>query len=183
MKLHFCKSARPDKDWLICYDYRSLEFGYHLASIFLKLPHCLVHGSMGSFSDNETISSLLPPKVSINGTLLYTWNESRSLLLFSMDICKVWTNNPLQSFIKTRCKVSTAGYKSQTVAQRSIEELKEELAAIQKQYLSLSPLDFAWQKPSERTTIPCRIANGWHGETKWILLSIQKLPTINKNFW
>ena len=43
---------------------------------------------------------------------------------------------------------STAGYKTfQTVApQRSIEELKEELAAIQKQYLSLPPSDFAWQK-------------------------------------
>ena len=55
---------------------------------------------------------------------------------------------------------STAGYKTfQTVApQRSIEELKEELAAIQKQYLSLPPSDFAWQKAiigkSDRIFLP-----------------------------
>ena len=43
---------------------------------------------------------------------------------------------------------SAADYKAfQTVApQRPVEELKEELAAIQKQYLSLPPSDFAWQK-------------------------------------
>ena len=43
---------------------------------------------------------------------------------------------------------SAAEYKVfQTVApQRPADELKEELAAIQQQYLSLPPSDFVWQK-------------------------------------
>lgn len=71
---------------------------------------------------------------------------------------------------------SAADYKAfQTVApQRPVEELKEELAAIQKQYLSLPPSDFAWQRAiiGKATVSSCRIANGWHGETKWIPLNI-----------
>ena len=43
---------------------------------------------------------------------------------------------------------SIADYKTfQTISpQRPMEELKEELAAIQQQYLSLPPSDFKWQK-------------------------------------
>jgi hypothetical protein len=72
---------------------------------------------------------------------------------------------------------SAADYKAfQTVApQRPVEELKEELAAIQKQYLSLPPSDFCMAKShhrKKRTVSSCRIANGWHGETKWIPLNI-----------
>ena len=56
--------------------------------------------------------------------------------------------------------IFAADYKAfQTVApQRPVEELKEELAAIQKQYLSLPPSDFAWQRAiigkSDRIFLP-----------------------------
>ena len=53
----------------------------------------------------------------------------------------------LQKFQRRMCG-SIADYKTfQTISpQRPMEELKEELAAIQQQYLSLPPSDFKWQK-------------------------------------
>ena len=57
----FLQIRPTNKDWLICYDYRSLEFDAIIfARVFRNYPHCLVHGSMGSFSDNETISIPAP---------------------------------------------------------------------------------------------------------------------------
>lgn len=57
------------------------------------------------------------------------------------------TEQTLQKFQRRMCG-SAAEYKVfQTVApQRPADELKEELAAIQQQYLSLPPSDFVWQK-------------------------------------
>ena len=49
----FLQIHPTNKDWLICYDYRSLEFD---AIILQEYSEITLIGSMGSFSDNETIS-------------------------------------------------------------------------------------------------------------------------------
>lgn len=81
---------------------------------------------------------------------------------------------------------SIADYKTfQTISpQRPMEELKEELAAIQQQYLSLPPSDFKWQKAiigkGDRIFLPDNQYLAW--ETKWTLLNKWKRHITNKSF-
>ena len=57
----FLQIHPTDKDWMICYDYRSLEFDADILQEYSRNhPHCLVNGSMGSLTDNETISIPAP---------------------------------------------------------------------------------------------------------------------------
>ena len=89
----------------------------------------------------------LSQSIAINGTP-YPIHETKGITPAIFEGTLQGLNEQsLQKFQRRMCG-STADYKTfQTVApQRSIEELKEELAAIQKQYLSLPPSDFAWQK-------------------------------------
>ena len=141
---------RPtDKDWLICYDYRSLEFDAIILQEYSEIT--LIAWSMGVWAASQIMKQYpslpLSQSIAINGTP-YPIHETKGITPAIFEGTLQGLNEQsLQKFQRRMCG-STAGYKTfQTVApQRSIEELKEELAAIQKQYLSLPPSDFAWQK-------------------------------------
>lgn len=85
--------------------------------------------------------------IAINGTP-YPIHETKGIepAIFEGTLQGL-TEQTLQKFQRRMCG-SAAEYKVfQTVApQRPADELKEELAAIQQQYLSLPPSDFVWQK-------------------------------------
>lgn len=101
----------------------------------------------------------LSQSIAINGTL-YPIHETKGIAPAIFEGTLQGLNDQsLQKFQRRMCG-SAADYKAfQTVVpQRPVEELKEELAAIQKQYLSLPPSDFAWQRAiigkSDRIFLP-----------------------------
>ena len=148
-------------DWMICYDYRSLEFDTTLIQAYSKIS--LIAWSMGVWAASQVMKQYpsLPVSQStaINGTL-YPIHETKGITPSVFEGTLQGLNaQTLLKFQRRMCG-SAADYKAfQTVApQRPVEELKEELAAIQKQYLSLPPSDFAWQRAiigkSDRIFLP-----------------------------
>lgn len=138
-----------DSDWMICYDYRSLEFDESLLRGYSEIT--LVGWSMGVWAASR-IMELYPGlpvsrSIAINGTI-YPIDESKGIAptIFEGTLQGL-TEQTLQKFQRRMCG-SSAEYKIfQSVApQRPVEELKEELAAIQKQCLSSDASDFRWQK-------------------------------------
>lgn len=138
-----------DCDWLICYDYRSLEFDSTLIQEYSSIT--LIAWSMGVW-----VASLLMKQqphlpisqsIAINGTL-YPIHETKGIAPSIFDGTLQGLNEQsLRKFQRRMCNSVADYHVFQTVApQLSVEELKEELAAIQEQYLSLPPSDFAWQK-------------------------------------
>lgn len=136
-------------DWMICYDYRSLEFDESLLRGYSEIT--LVGWSMGVWAASRImeLSPGLPVSrsIAINGTI-YPVDESKGIApsIFEGTLQGL-TEQTLQKFQRRMCG-SSAEYKIfQSVApQRPVEELKEELAAIQKQCLSSDASDFRWQK-------------------------------------
>lgn len=138
-----------NKDWMICYDYRSLTFDASLLETYSQIT--LIAWSMGVWAASQLIKQYphLPvsQNIAINGTL-YPIHETKGVAPSIFDGTFQGLNEQtLQKFQRRMCG-SIADYKAfQTVSpQRPVEELKEELAAIQQQYLSLPPSDFKWQK-------------------------------------
>lgn len=138
-----------DSDWMICYDYRSLEFDESLLKGYSEIT--LVGWSMGVWAASR-IMELYPGlpvsrSIAINGTL-HPVNENKGIdpTIFEGTLQGL-TEQTLQKFQRRMCG-SSAEYKifQSVVPQRPVEELKEELAAIQKQYLSSDASDFRWQK-------------------------------------
>ena len=138
-----------DKDWMICYDYRSLAFDTDLLETYSQIT--LIAWSMGVWAASQIMKQYphLPvsQSIAINGTL-YPIHETKGIAHSIFDGTLQGLNEQtLQKFQRRMCG-SIADYKTfQTISpQRPMEELKEELAAIQQQYLSLPPSDFKWQK-------------------------------------
>lgn len=138
-----------DSDWMICYDYRSLEFDESLLQGYSEIT--LVGWSMGVWAASR-IMELYPGlpvsrSIAINGTI-YPIDESKGIApsIFEGTLQGL-SEQTLLKFQRRMCG-SSAEYKIfQSVApQRPVEELKEELAAIQKQCLSSDASDFRWQK-------------------------------------
>ena len=50
----FLQIRPTDTDWMVCYDYRSLEYRL-ITRVFRNPSHRMVDGDMGSFSTHETI--------------------------------------------------------------------------------------------------------------------------------
>ncbi|WP_336534731.1 DUF452 family protein [Bacteroides acidifaciens] len=145
----FLQIHPTDKDWMICYDYRSLEFDAGILQEYSEIT--LIAWSMGVWAASQIMKQYpslpLSQSIAINGTL-YPIHETKGIAPTIFEGTLQGLNDQsLQKFQRRMCG-SIAAYKAfQTVApQRPVEELKEELAAIQKQYLSLPPSDFAWQR-------------------------------------
>lgn len=162
-------------DWMICYDYRSLEFDESLLRGYSEIT--LVGWSMGVWAASR-IMELYPGlpvsrSIAVNGTL-YPVDESKGIAptIFEGTLQGL-TEQTLQKFQRRMCG-SSAEYKVfQSVApQRPVEELKEELAAIQKQYLSSGALGFHWQKAvigrNDRIFIPENQRRAWENNVDLI---------------
>ena len=131
----FLQIRPTNKDWLICYDYRSLEFDAIILQEYSEIT--LIAWSMGVWAASQIMKQYpslpLSQSIAINGTP-YPIHETKGITPAIFEGTLQGLNEQsLQKFQRRMCG-STAGYKTfQTVApQRSIEELKEELAAIQK---------------------------------------------------
>lgn len=136
-------------DWMICYDYRSLDFD---EACIRKYTHItLVAWSMGVWVATQVIRQFphLPiiQSVAINGTP-YPIDNTRGIASSIFEGTLQGLNEQtLLKFQRRMCGSVTEYKEFLTVApQRSIEELKEELAAIQSSYLESSPSSFIWHK-------------------------------------
>lgn len=162
-------------DWMICYDYRSLEFDESLLRGYSEIT--LVGWSMGVWAVSR-IMELYPGlpvsrSIAVNGTL-HPVDESKGIAPTIVEgTLEGLTEQTLQKFQRRMCG-SSAEYKVfQSVApQRPVEELKEELAAIQKQYLSLGAPGFHWQKAvigrNDRIFIPENQRRAWENNVDLI---------------
>lgn len=164
-----------DSDWMICYDYRSLEFDESLLRGYSEIT--LVGWSMGVWAALR-IMELYPGlpvsrSIAINGTI-YPIDESKGIApsIFEGTLQGL-SEQTLLKFQRRMCG-SSAEYKIfQSVApQRPVEELKEELAAIQKQCLSSDVPDFRWQKAvigrNDRIFTPENQRRAWESNVELI---------------
>lgn len=137
-----------DRDWMICYDYRSLEFDETLINEYSSIT--LVAWSMGVWAASQVMkehgSLAIIQRIAINGTL-YPISETKGIApaIFNGTLESL-NESTLQKFQRRMC--GPAAYKTfQAVSpQRPVEELKEELGAIQMQAQSLPPALCHWQK-------------------------------------
>lgn len=138
-----------DCDWMICYDYRTLEFDAMLLEEYIDIT--LIAWSMGVWVASHIMQRHphLPvsKSIAINGTT-HPIHETKGIAPTIFEGTLQGLNEQTLLKFQRRMCSSTADYEAfRSVApQRPADELKEELAAIQQHYLSSPPSDFCWQK-------------------------------------
>lgn len=138
-----------DCDWMICYDYRTLEFDATLLEEYSDIT--LVAWSMGVWVASHVMQKYphlpISESIAINGTT-YPIHETKGIAPTIFEGTLQGLNEQTLLKFQRRMCGSIADYQAfRSVApQRSADELKEELAAIQQHSLSLPPSDFCWQK-------------------------------------
>ena len=136
-------------DWMICYDYRSLEFDTTLMQAYSEIT--LIAWSMGVWAASQIMkqhpSLPVSQSIAINGTL-YPIHATKGIMPSVFEGTLQGLNEQtLQKFQRRMCNSSTDYKAFQTIApKRPVEELKEELAAIRQQCLSSVSSDFIWHK-------------------------------------
>ena len=136
-----------NSDWMICYDYRSLEFDESLVKAYGHIT--LVAWSMGVWAASQVIKQHptlhISKCIAINGTL-FPIDETKGITPTIFEGTLQGLNEvTLQKFQRRMCCSSTDYRAFQTIIpQRSVEELAEELASIQRQVSTYSPASFFW---------------------------------------
>lgn len=171
----FLNIQPEDCDCMICYDYRSLAFDATLLWGYSKIT--LIAWSMGVWAASQVMKKYpdLPviESIAINGTL-YPVDAVKGIApsIFEGTLQGL-TEQTLQKFQRRMCG-SAADYKAfqEVASQRPIPELKEELAAIQAQYLSSELSDFHWQKAiigkNDRIFLPENQRRAWENYAEHI---------------
>lgn len=136
-----------DSDFLICYDYRSPAFDYRLLQPYDEV--CLVAWSMGVWAASQVFSSgeYTLHSTAINGTNFPVDNERGIPHAVFTGTLNGLTPVSLQKFFRRMCGSSRSLEAFlEHAPQRSLEELKEELACIGEQSLSQPFASFKWDK-------------------------------------
>lgn len=135
-------------DFMICYDYRSLNFDTQPVTGYREIH--LVAWSMGVWAASQVMPRHALPlaqSIAINGTP-FPIDDTRGIATAVFEGTLHGLNeDTLQKFQRRMCGSATA-YKAfaEIAPQRPIDELKEELAAIARQYRSMPPSRFQWDK-------------------------------------
>lgn len=158
-------------DWMVCYDYRSLNFDEHLLQGYTNIT--LIAWSMGVWIASQVMSAHanlpITRSIAINGTF-HPIDETLGIAPSIFDSTLQGLNEQtLQKFQRRMCGSANDYQAFQTTApQRPVEELKEELAAIREHYQSLPPPTFLWQKAiigkADRIFLPENQYRAWKEE-------------------
>lgn len=160
---------RPQgSDFMICYDYRSLNFD--LPSVAHYEGIVLVAWSMGVWAASQVMQNQALPivqSIAVNGTP-YPVDKARGIAPAVFEGTLEGLNETtLQKFRRRMCG-STTVYKEFTAVapQRSLAELTEELAAIGRQCRSsLPPSSFRWDRAvvglDDRIFLPPNQIRAW----------------------
>ena len=123
----FLQYAPQDSDFMICYDYRTLDFDTSPLTGYTVID--VVAWSMGGWAASQVLSKV---------SLRRMWADGNVFARFQL-----------------------------TAPERSIEELKEELAAVAEQYRILPTGTFAWEQAiigeSDRIFPPTNQRAAWKG--------------------
>lgn len=144
----FLQYAPPDSDFMICYDYRTLDFDTSPLAGYTVID--VVAWSMGVWAASQVLSKVSLPirrRIAINGSP-FPIDEKRGIppAIF-MGTLEGLNEASLRKFQRRMCADGNVFARFQlTAPERSIEELKEELAAVAEQYRMLPTETFAWEQ-------------------------------------
>ena len=165
----FLQDAPPDSDFMICYDYRTLDFDTSPLAGYTVID--VVAWSMGVWAASQVLSKVSLPirrRIAINGSP-FPIDEKRGIppAIF-MGTLEGLNEASLRKFQRRMCADGNVFARFQlTAPERSIEELKEELAAVAEQYRMLPTETFAWEQAiigeSDRIFPPTNQRAAWKG--------------------
>ena len=165
----FLQYAPPDSDFMICYDYRTLDFDTSPLAGYTVID--VVAWSMGVWAASQVLSKVSLPirrRIAINGSP-FPIDEKRGIppAIF-MGTLEGLNEASLRKFQRRMCADGNVFARFQlTAPERSIEELKEELAAVAEQYRMLPTETFAWEQAiigeSDRIFPPTNQRGAWKG--------------------
>ena len=151
------KDYQPaDSDYMLCYDYRTLDFDASLLKGYKKIN--VIGWSMGVWAASrvmdklqETDTSLIIKNSIYHGTL------------------EGLTGPSLNKFLRRMCFNGEAFKEFLNITpRRPLEELKEELAEIERMYLAQPTTSFHWQQvvvgSNDRIIPPDNQLNAWRKE-------------------
>lgn len=156
-----------DSDFMICYDYRTLDFDSSCLTEYKEVN--IIGWSMGVWGASQVVPQLALPissSIAINGTP-YPIDE---YLGIPPDIFRGTldglTGASLQKFLRRMC-ADGAAFKRflQITPRRPLEELHDELAKIEQMYHTLPAATFGWQQAvvgsNDRIIPPANQLQAW----------------------
>lgn len=140
----FLEYAPGKRDFIICYDYRSLAFNEELLNDYTDIK--VVAWSMGVWAASQVLDNLQLPvteSIAVNGTV-YPVDDKKGISrnTFSRTL-KGMNNTNLGKFRRRMCGKSLENFLNKAPI-RPVEELKKELAAIGELCSVLPPKTFQW---------------------------------------
>lgn len=157
-------------DLMICYDYRTLDFDPTRLQGYRDIT--LIGWSMGVWAAEQALRDTDLPigrSIALNGTP-YPVDEERGIApsIFQGTLQGL-DDTTLQKFQRRMCGSGQA-YKAfaEHLPQRPTDELREELAAILRQYQTLPPANRRWTKAvigrADRIFLPINQQRAWTSE-------------------
>lgn len=169
----FTHYRTPGKDFIVCYDYRTLDFDETLLLPYEEIH--LVGWSMGVWAASQALQNKRLPitrSIAVNGTP-HPIDAERGIAPAVFEGTLHGLNEATLQKFRLRMCGNAAAYRAfaEIAPQRSVEELKEELAAIGQQSKELPASSFVWQKAvignADRIFLPENQQRAWQGtETK-----------------
>lgn len=167
------KEYRPEgSDFMLCYDYRTLDFDASVLNEYRSIN--IIGWSMGVWAASQLLPGLLPQlrpnigiSIAINGTP-YPIDDLRGIPqnIFRGTLDGL-TGASLNKFLRRMCADGEA-FKAflQITPRRPLEELRDELAAIEQMYRSLPPATFHWERAvvgsNDRIIPPANQLQAWN---------------------
>lgn len=170
------KDYQPaDSDYMLCYDYRTLEFDASLLKEYREIN--VIGWSMGVWAATQVMGKLqktvtapvIKNSIAINGTP-YPIDDTYGIpTAIYHGTLEGLTGASLHKFLRRMCFNGEAFKEFLNITpRRPLEELKEELAEIERMYLSLPAASFYWQQAvvgnNDRIIPPDNQLNAWRKE-------------------
>ena len=144
----FMDYCPEDRDLLVCYDYRSLDFDFTLLQGYEDIR--LIAWSMGVWAASVVLQHMDLPiceRIALNGTVTPVDDEEGIPQVTFKRTLESLNDITLEKFIRRMClkKENMQAFLSKR-PKRSVEELKEELQLIGEQVQSCPVPDFKWER-------------------------------------
>lgn len=168
----FMDYCPEDRDLLVCYDYRSLDFDFTLLQGYGNIR--LIAWSMGVWAASVVLQYIDLPiceRIALNGTMTpVDDNEGIPQITFRRTL-EGLNDITLEKFIRRMClkkeNMQTFLLKR---PKRSVEELKEELQLIREQVQSCPVPEFKWEQAvigkDDLIFLAANQRNAWHAGTE-----------------
>lgn len=141
------KDYRPhNMDYMICYDYRTLEFDYSIFEVYEQVN--VVAWSMGVWAGGYILNHAPNYKgltIAYNGSTIPIHNDEGIPVTVFESTLQNLTPSTLQKFLRRMCGNAQA-YKAfmQITPRRDFDEIKEELQSIKERYCQET--GFLWEE-------------------------------------